>query len=123
MKALRFLVLVAILVLMVSGSNASELVFEVDYDSDSYAENISAELVVITHVDFETHKVFAKNCNGVTIIFDEDDEWNVGDYAVMVFEYDPEGSPYDGKLIRILYERVDLLLQLSSELEIESEGV
>lgn len=119
MKAFRFLVLAAILVLMVCGSNASELVVEVEYDSDSYAENICAELVLITNVDSVSHKVFAKNCNGVTIIFDEDDEWNVGDYAIIVFDYDPDGSPYDGKIIRVLYERPDLVAQCGIEFGIE----
>lgn len=94
--------------------------------SDSYvevfdAESIHADLVVVTSINRETHEVFAVNCNGITISFEEDDEWWVGDYAIVVFKYDPNSSPYDGEIIRVLYERPDLVAYWGSEFGIYSE--
>lgn len=115
-------VVIAVMVVFVMACFISAGLVEGSYP-DVYAENICAELVLIFKVDSETNQVFAVNCNGVIIPFDEDDEWNVGDYAIIVFDYDPDGSPHDGKIIRVLYERPDLVEQWGIEFGIDPETV
>ena len=111
----RFLILfliVAMAAAIFSGNHTSYEVFD--------AENLRADLVVITSIDRVKHEVFAVNCNGKIVCFEEDDDWYVGDYAIVVFESDPNSD--SDKVLVTLYERPDLVARWGSEIGFDSEA-
>lgn len=114
LRPLRFLLLMAVLImaLIVVLTAPSAEVFD--------AEKIDADLVVITSIDRVNHEVFAVNCNGTTISFEEDDDWYVGDYAIVIFKTDGDCYPSKREVVRVLYERPDLVNGSGSETEIEA---
>ena len=115
MKSLsRFLILILIVAIVAAIFFGAQAAYEV-FD----AENLRADLVVITSIDRVKHEVFAVNCNGKTVCFEEDDDWYVGDYAIVVFESDPNSD--SDKVLVTLYERPDLVAEWGSRIGFDSE--
>lgn len=78
---------------------------------DLVSDSIRADLVMVVDVDEVSHQVSIINCNGDVFVFEEDDEWHRGDYAVAVFEANPDSDVTEWKIISVFYERPDLVTQ------------
>lgn len=81
--------------------------FTEDFDPDS----IRADLVMVVGVNQINHEVLIINCNGDIFAFEEDDEWNIGDFAVAVFSAEPGSDVTTWKIVSVFYERPDLVTQ------------
>ena len=103
----RVLVWVAVLSTIIMG------IFEpvVAFTEDLNSESIRADLCMVVDVNRETHEVSIINFNGDIFVFEEDDEWNVGDFAVAVFEIENDSDVTKWRIVAVFYERPDLVVK------------
>lgn len=103
----KVLVWIAVLSTIIMG------IFEpvVAFTEDLNSESIRADLCMVVDVNRETHEVSIINFNGDIFVFEEDDEWNVGDFAVAVFEIENDSDVTKWKIVAVFYERPDLVVK------------
>lgn len=105
----KFLVWMAILTTLFAG------ICEVDTaKSDGLTpDSVYAELGVIVSFDYDNDEVFAVDANGNIWSFYEIEDWFIGDYVVMVFDTKGTDGVFDDEIIRVFYERPDLVARWS----------
>lgn len=103
----KALVWIAVLSTIIMG------IFEpvVAFTEDLNSESIRADLCMVVDVNGETHEVSIINFNGDIFVFEEDDEWNVGDFAIAVFEIENDSDVTKWRIVAVFYERPDLVVK------------
>lgn len=79
-------------------------------------DSIRADLVMVIDLNFEEDLVSVINSNGQIFTFSDVDDWFVGDYAIVLYNTMGTLLVYDDQIIRIFYERPDLVEDFGSKM-------